>query len=336
MDDTNDFTLVSTTDTPEEVAAALADDQPSASAASTEVVAAASGEAHAAAGAEHDETGETTGEPAAETAGVEADKPPKKRSALDERFSELTTKRKAAEARAETAEARTLKIEQELAQLRAAKTGAPAETGDSQDSPAAAHAATATAAEKPRLENFATEEEYHEALTDWKLDAFKKELVLERQAFHQATVQETEARTVAQQYVERSEAVRQEFPDFDEVIAASPAEISQEMQDAILRSERGPALAYHLGKHPDVAAHIRTLTVGQMLMEMGRLEERLGVGTAGAAPSGIAARAAAVPKITKAPRPIVPANAGAVLVQKTVDEMTHEEYKQWRKNGGGV
>mgnify|MGYP001293251892 CR=1 FL=1 len=192
------------------------------------------------------------------------------------------------------------------------------------------------AAVKPKLEDYDSEEEYLEAVTDWKIAGLRTELETKAHTDAAAAVRAREEQTIAQQYLDREAPVRQAHPDYDEVITTSTAEVSEEMQDAMLRSEVGPAIAYHLGKHPDEAARLMALTVGGMLKEMGRLEERLsgGAGSSGAAPSGIAARAAAVPGVTRAPRPIVPATQGAVRATKTVDDMTLAEYKEWRKQQG--
>ena len=65
------------------------------------------------------------------------------------------------------------------------------------------------------------------------------------------------------------------FSDFEEVAMSENLTISPSMADAVLVSDRGHEVMYHLGKNPRVAERISVMTPVQQLLELGRLEASL-------------------------------------------------------------
>lgn len=63
--------------------------------------------------------------------------------------------------------------------------------------------------------------------------------------------------------------------DYYEVAHNESVPISSAMAEAIAESEEGPALAYHLGKNPDIAEQIASLSPLAAARELGRIEARL-------------------------------------------------------------
>jgi len=93
----------------------------------------------------------------------------------------------------------------------------------------------------------------------------------------------------------RIEAFRKDAPDFDEVVNDPTLNISTAMAEVIRRHELGPAMAYHLGKHPDVAEQIAKLPPADAAFELGLVAAQVRAARAPAPPPA--------PVVTKAPPP---------------------------------
>lgn len=101
------------------------------------------------------------------------------------------------------------------------------------------------------------------------------EKTLQRTRQDQAqTDREAAAELAHQAYLARVEAARTQFPDFDDV-AHKNWEPTQAMFKAILDSDVGPLVAYHLGKNPAERHRIASLSPENQFREMGKLEVRL-------------------------------------------------------------
>lgn len=114
---------------------------------------------------------------------------------------------------------------------------------------------------------------------------------------------------------------RAAYPDFDEAfkIAVSPQVVSQPLSEMILESERPHDLAYHLGKNPQLARQLSSMTPVQAAREIGRLEAAIA--------------ASKTPTPTKAPDPIRPVRGNA-SVSVNPEKMSASEYRAWREAGG--
>lgn len=130
-------------------------------------------------------------------------------------------------------------------------------------------------------------------------------------------------------------------PDFDDVMAAAAdVQIPQSMTNAIMESEQGPAIAYHLAQNKDLAKRLAGSRESVMLRELGKLEATLSAQADGstAAP---AARASASVTQRRAPPPppISPIrSARSDPLDALIDENgefhgTPEEYQELRRKG---
>lgn len=196
---------------------------------------------------------------------------PKKKTA-QERVAELANKRRDAEARAEAAERRSQELEQRLARLEASQ-NAPIETGT-----------------RPKREDFQSEDEYIDAVADWKL---KSEKLKERAERINAEAQEVEA-----VFVSRLEKTRKEIDDFDEVVGGSTVNVPDFLLMAIKEADQGPLLTYYLAKHPEEARRIAAMRPVRAVRALLDLEREL---TADPEPEPTSKPA---PK--RAPEPITP------------------------------
>lgn len=188
--------------------------------------------------------------------------------------------------------------------------------------PAAAAPVVPDAGEKPP-----TLEEYQfdpvalaEAQTKWMDKQIEK-----RVNTALAGVQTRQANdAVRAQFETRVEAFAKANADFATVVSnpALPA-LSAPGARAVALSEHGPAIIYHLGKNPDVAARIARMPADQQLVQIGKLEAQL-------TPPPLAPASAkpAPPRqksVTSAPPPPTPVPAGSA-VSKDPSTMSMDEW----------
>lgn len=89
--------------------------------------------------------------------------------------------------------------------------------------------------------------------------------------------------------------------DFDEVANSVPM-LPNGVADALMQSEQGPELIYHLGTHLDVADKLAGMTSQAAMMELGRISSSM--------------NAAPKPKTSAAPDPIETLNTGGSISNK--------------------
>jgi len=119
-----------------------------------------------------------------------------------------------------------------------------------------------------------------------------------------------------QVYSSRVAIARDAYPDFDQVTGNPALTISTEMAAVIKDSDLGPEIAYHLGKNPNEAAMIYSLSPVAQAKELGRLEERL---------------SAPRPQPKLAPAPVNPVGGQATGGRADPTKMSMSEYAAWRQ-----
>lgn len=92
--------------------------------------------------------------------------------------------------------------------------------------------------------------------------------------FHENAV-ETANRARLDSWEERQNVARTTMPDYDSVIGASTTLFAPLVSEALLESEQGPALAYHLASNPELADKIAAMPPVRAIMELSRIEARL-------------------------------------------------------------
>lgn len=306
---------------------------------STETQTADAGEADA--GGEEAAAGPGEGE-AAEPAAVAgekveaeggATKPPKK--GIQERFSDLTAQRKAAEALTAAANENVTRLtgvvetqSKQLAEaLEAIKTAGGSKEGD-------AIQAAQEADPRPKREAFDHPDQYEESLVQWSVRQgartaaaeFERKLVERDQTAKDEANKTAEEQAKAEEkrrfdestkaWVERRAKVIEQIPDYEAVAESPDVMVTPHMGAMIVNSDLGPQIAYHLGKNPQEAARIAGLALPQQIFEMGRIS------------AIVSAAAATKPK--PPPEPITPTGPRAAAAKKSVDEMSGDEYYEKR------
>lgn len=247
----------------------------------------------------------------------------KKKGKLNERFSELTKARKDAQEAAETA-----RKEAQEARESARKASDEAQALRNKYEPPKSD----ELGPEPKPEQFTDINEYSKALKEWTADSVRIE---DKNAEKSRKAQEQQEATV-KAWKERQEKIKAEVPDYEEVVGKSDVKVSNEVRDAIIESDVGPALLLHLARNPDVADKLSQMTVGRALRELGKLEASLSGETVKEVKE---APKTTVAQMSKAPPPITPlrgANAPASNLSgadEVPKNMTYDEWKSLRQAG---
>jgi len=226
-----------------------------------------------------------------------AEKPePKPKDVVQRRIDEITKKFRTAERERDFERSKRIELEAEVEKL---KESAPP-------------------TDKPKLEDFESEVEFLEALTDWKVE---QKLRVEKEKSLQEKATEQERAAVAEGYdaVDASmEKGREKYSDFEDLVMSENLQISDAMLATVMLSEIAEDILYYLGSHPEESAAIAALEdERQVAFEIGKIEERL--------------KAPPLPKkLPGAPPPITPVRTTGV-VEKNPENMTAKEYRAWRE-----
>lgn len=192
--------------------------------------------------------------------------------------------------------------------------------------------------DKPKPEDYPNVAEYTDALTDWKLDQRDKQRT-QKQADDAETSRQTKA---AQSWQKRLDAYREEYPEFDDLIAGSPLakqELPNRVIGAIQESDVGPQLLRHLAETPADWAALRELNADKAIKFLGRLEAKL------EAPKEKDPDPTEVKKdppkdepkpdpaknVSKAPPPTDTSVGSGEPIEKDPSKMSTQEYLAWKR-----
>ena len=174
---------------------------------------------------------------------------------------------------------------------------------------------------KPKPEQFTDAFEYAEALAEYSAEA----------ALANRDKQDAEKRAAVEQakliksWETRLKATKAEIPDFAEMVESSTVTVSDPIRDAILESDIGPRILYHLAENEDFALKLNEMPLITAIREIGKLEARL---------EKPAESAQSVQSVTrsKAPAPISPIRGAASGSDFKVDSKGefHGSYQNWK------
>jgi hypothetical protein len=173
---------------------------------------------------------------------------------LEKRFSEITKQREEARKEAQQERQARVQLEQRLVAMQ------------QQRQPQQAVQFNA----EPQPSQFADAFEYAKALAE-----FSTEKALAERDRQVAVARQQEAQhRIIQSWAQKVQTAKAELPDFDELVAASDVVVNNAVRDAILESDVGPKILYHLAENNDLAKKIAGLNPNAALREIGRLEAR--------------------------------------------------------------
>jgi polyhydroxyalkanoate synthesis regulator phasin len=229
---------------------------------------------------------------------------------LERRFSEITKQREEARKEAQQEREARQALEQRLAAL------------ENKGQPQRANPVD----EKPQPSQFSDAFEYAEALAEYTADKRISEMKQQ-----EAQAKEAEERQkVIQTWAKKVESVKATLPDFDDIVASSDVVVNDDIRDAILESDVGPQILYHLAENDEVAKKIAGLSPKAALREIGKLEAKFEAKPEVEKPAPIVK--------SKAPAPITPIRGGKNTPDVPLDSNgvffgTAAQWKELRKAG---
>ena len=227
---------------------------------------------------------------------------------LERRFSEITKQREAAreEARKEREARESLEARLRELETKANPVQQPAQ---------------ADVDAEPQPSQFEDAFEYAKALAEWSTE----KALRERDAAEAQRKQQEAEAVKHREWADRVAKAKANLPDFDDMVASSDVVVSNEVRDAIMESEVGPQLLYHLADNPEVAESLAKMPAVKALREIGKLEARLERSDAKPEVKTVAAK-------SNAPAPISPlrATSAAADVQVNSEGQFHGTYAQWK------
>ena len=229
---------------------------------------------------------------------------------LEKRFSEITKQREEARKEAQTERQARVELEQRLAALEQQRQPQQAVSVD----------------QEPQPSQFNDAFEYAKALAEYSTE---KALAERDRQMAQQREQEAQQKII-QSWAQKVQEAKAELPDFDDLVASSDVVVNNAVRDAILESDVGPKILYHLAENNDLAKKIASLSPNAALREIGKLEAKFE-----AKPE--TTQTAPVVR-SKAPTPIQPIRGGQgkADVPISADGEFHGSYQAWkaaRKSG---
>ena len=226
---------------------------------------------------------------------------------LERRFSEITKQREEARKEAQQEREARQALEQRLAALEQQRVQ-PQQAAPAADS-------------EPQPSQFSDAFEYAKALAEYTAD--KRLAERDRQV---AEAKDAEKRQeVIQTWAKKVETAKAELPDFDDIVASSDVVVNDDIRDAILESDVGPKILYHLAENEDIAKKIAGMNPKAALREIGKLEARFE-----AKPE--AEKTAPIVK-SKAPAPIQPlrGSRGVADIPMSTNGEWHGTFAAWKE-----
>ena len=233
----------------------------------------------------------------------EQEEKPKANPKLERRFSEITKQRE--EARKEAQQERQAReaLEARLAVL------------ERQPAPQAPKVD-----EEPQPSQFNDAFEYAKALAEYTAD----QRIVEMRRQDAEAKQAQERQKVIETWASKVQAAKASMPDFDDIVASSDVVVNDDIRDAILESDVGPQILYHLAENDDVAKRIAGLTPKQALREIGKLEARFEAKETKPEPTPITR--------SKAPAPINPLRgSNPADVPLSANGEWHGTFQAWKE-----
>ncbi len=159
------------------------------------------------------------------------------------------------------------------------------------------------------------EEKYAEYLTDYAAERAAERL--EEKRSKKETEESRKQRF--EKFKDLESKFRTEVEDYEDV--AHYARIDNHVAELVMDMDEGPRIAYHLGKNPDLAKKLNSMSASSAAIELGRIDAQL---------ANERTQAKTKP-VSKAPPPASTINATEPAVEKDPSTMSDAEFAKWRK-----
>ncbi len=176
---------------------------------------------------------------------------------------------------------------------------------------------------KPRKTDFEDEDEYSEALMDWKVDmkfkSSEKEAKVEEKPVEKKEPTEEEEVEEVEEIKGLEDAIangRKKYKDFKEVTSDEDLAFGPSLAKITLETDNPEDIMYYLANNPEESKRIDSLSDIKAAREIGNLEIQL-------------KSTKKVKKQSKAPEPITSVKTDGVS-EKDPEKMTPKQYAAWR------
>lgn len=171
---------------------------------------------------------------------------------------------------------------------------------------------------RPKRVDFNDDDAWADALAEWTDARATRKAEAAAEARFAKSREEERLRTQQSTFAARSQSFAQAHPDFPTAIS-NPALtfMNGEFLGVIVESEKGPELAYHIAKSPELVARLARQSPAQRLATLGRIEADL-------------SRPPPAPKVSSAPPPPTPITSAASGGTVDLEKLSAKEYLQVR------
>jgi len=165
--------------------------------------------------------------------------------------------------------------------------------------------------ETPKREDFKTDQEFEEAMFDYR---YKLRRIKEA-AEETLKAQQDRLKEHFENYQTAVADFKDEHDDWDEVVNQS-LPIHESVYLAVIEQENGPQVTYYLGKHPDFARRLAEMSPLSAVMEIGRLADRL----KGGKPEPSGEKPKPKPRLPEPVKPVSTAATASTLTSREAAE----------------
>jgi signal recognition particle GTPase len=178
-----------------------------------------------------------------------------------------------------------------------------------------------TGEEPPKPSDFKTEDEYRAAMAELRQKLAPYKAMEDKTTRTLSKLDQEYMNTLTDAWSTRVAEVTKEFTDWQAVVSAAKVDLTPELTMAIMESDVGPQIAYHLAKNPDEAHEIASLSPIGQARRIGQLESKILTG--GIKPPEV--------PVSKAKPPVAPVKGdGAKSKPDLGANMSLEEYRRAR------
>lgn len=183
---------------------------------------------------------------------------------------------------------------------------------------------------KPKKEDFDEEDDYIEALTDWKIEV---KFNASQKKKTEKTVEIEEKDQMLEMYDTLDAVVengKEKYDDFSELTTSDSLILSAEVVQIALDTEDPEEILYYLASNPDTSETISALDPIRIAKEIGKIEAMLDSEVKLKVESKPELKTKPLKKQSNAPAPIKSVRTDG-LTEKDPNKMNPKEYRAWRE-----
>ncbi len=187
--------------------------------------------------------------------------------------------------------------------------------------------AAAPKLEVPKREDFKSDQEFDDAMFDYRY----KQRRAKEDSENAQKAQQDRMKETFENYQTSVAAFKEEHDDWDEVVGQK-IPIHESVYLTIMELENGPQVTYYLGKHPDTARRLAELSPLSAVVEVGKLADKLANGQK---PDEKRTATKIPPKAIPEPvRPVsTSASASTITSREAAQKRDYKAFKQAQRKG---